>query len=166
MPLAVIAVMLIMLVPHLRRGGGRLPAIEPPTSMHTYRTGSDSLDAFLHEGMRRFNEGNYEGAARLLAKSHFYISVKVREGEMKEFPRDLRFFLGLAYCYRGDTETGIPLIEAEAADAPGDERYPWHLAHCYLEAGERDKAIAALGRVAAIGGSRADEALEALHTLE
>lgn len=167
-PLAVIVVMLMLLLPHLKQRAPvseRFATVEPPLALQTYNTVSDSLNTLLYEGLKHFGRKDYDEAARLLAQAHFFCSVKVKEKKLHSYPRDLRFYLGLAYYYRDQAAAGIPLLEEEEGDAPDKEKYPWYLAHLYLAAGDNVKAEEKLERVITLGGPFAAAAGEKLKIL-
>lgn len=168
-PLAVIAVMLMLLLPHLKRGTAvneLLVNVEPPIGLQTYNTASDTLNTLLYDGLKRFGRKDYDEAARLLSKAYFFSTVKMRKKEFSSYPEDLRFYFGLTYFYRNQAAKGIPLLEEEALKEPDDEKYPWYLAHLYLAVGENEKAADRFQAVVSLGGSlsaAAEEKLEALN---
>ena len=167
-PLAVIVVLVMLLLPQLYRRPPqekKLPQVEPPLAMNVFKTGFAGIDTLLNTGMRQFGRGDYNEATRLLGKAHFYLTVKIKEGEASRYPDDLRFYLGLAHFYRGYPHLGIPLLEAEEEQAPNEEKYPWYLAHLYLAEGNDDKARNTLEKVARLNGTRSQQAAEMLSQL-
>jgi tetratricopeptide (TPR) repeat protein len=166
--LAVIAVLLIMLLPQLAE---KSPAprkaldIDPPVALVIYRSGHAQLDSLGNEGLESFNRKEWNRAVRLLGEAHLHYSVMIKEQMGFGYPDDLRFYLGLSYAYRGRLEKGIPLLEEEAADNPIEAKYPWYLAHLYLAAQDTEKARTYFERIVRLGGLYAEEADEALQRI-
>jgi tetratricopeptide (TPR) repeat protein len=168
MLVGMIIILLAILIPVLRNdtgSPGRLAAVEAPIAMKHYSTGFASSDSLLNEALRCFDRKEYDEAARLLTKVHFYWSVQVREGKMKAFPEDLRFYLGLSEFYRGRPERAAPYLEEEERANPYEERYPWYLAHVYIALGDYGRAREALASVVKIGGAHAAEAQRKMRLL-
>lgn len=156
-----IVILLMILIPVLREkrpAVNRLALVEPPLAMKYYSTGFATTDSLLNEGLRDFGEKNYTEAAHILTKVYFYWSVHIREGELHEYPEDLRFYLGLSEFYRGHPERAAPYLESEEKASPYDERFPWYLAHVYIAGGDFAKAREKLERVVKIGEKHAAEA--------
>lgn len=160
-PLAVIAVLLIMLLPQLVR---RPPASrdgtgpEPPVVLTLYRTENARMDSLSNEGLRCFGSEDWNNAVRLLGEAHFHYSVVIREGHADSYPEDLRFFLGLSHYYRGQVEKGIALLEEEAEDNPLETKYRWYLALIRLAGGDSLAAREHLERIVRLEGYYSDEA--------
>lgn len=167
-PLAAIVVLAMILAPQLcdrHPLKDKIYYVEPPIAMKGYRAGSGQIDTLFEKGLREFGREHYEEAGRLLTKALFFASVGIKEKKMTLYPSDLRFFLGLAQFYRGKGVKGIPLLEEEEAESPGEEKYPWYLAHLYMAVGRNDDARVRLERVIALGGPRAPKAREKLARL-
>jgi hypothetical protein len=99
MPVGMIIILLAILIPVLREkkpGVAVLPPVDPPLAMKYYATGYPASDSLMNDALRSFGRKDYEAAARLLSKVQFYWSVQLREGKVKAYPEDLRFYLGLA----------------------------------------------------------------------
>ena len=164
-PLAAIAVLLIMLLPQLVR---RQPASrdgagpEPPVVLTLYRTERARMDSLSNEGLRYFSAENWNDAVRLLGEAHFHYSVMIREGFEGRYPDDLRFYLGLSHYYRGQTEKGIALLEEEAEDDPLEPKYRWYLALIHLAGDDPHAAMEDLERIVRLGGDYSGEAREML----
>jgi hypothetical protein len=168
MPVGMVIILLAILIPVLKEkkpGVAGLPAIDPPLAMKSYSTGFPASDSLMNDAIRSFGRKDYETAARILSKVHFYWSVQVREGKVKSYPEDLRFYLGLAELYRGRPDRAAPNLEAESLDKPYEEKYAWYLAHVYVALGNNAKARETLERVVKIGGAHAAEAESALKLL-
>ncbi|HER42865.1 MAG TPA: hypothetical protein ENO08_00200 [Candidatus Eisenbacteria bacterium] len=167
-PLALIAVLLVMLLPQLL---GRRPALdgepipEPPAAFTIYRTSYTGIDSLGNEGLRRFEAGDWNGAVRLLGEAHFHYTVMIREGFAEGYPEDLRFYLGLSQYYRGRAEEGIALLEEEAEGDPLEPKYHWYLGLIRLAAGDSLAGREHLERVSRLDGYRAGEAREILAAL-
>jgi tetratricopeptide (TPR) repeat protein len=167
-PLAVIAVLLIMLLPQLVR---RPPASrdrtgpEPPVVLTLYRTERARMDSLSNEGLRSFGAEDWNNAIRLLGEAHFHYSVMINEGYADRYPEDLRFYLGLSHYYRGQVEKGVALLEGEAEDDPLEPKYRWYLALIRLAGGDSLAAREHLERVVRLGGDYSDEAGELLGNL-
>jgi len=164
-PLALIAVLLIMLLPQLfeRRPAPKRDVVpEPPPALATYRSDNAWVDSLGNEGLRRFGAGDWNNAVRLLGEAHFHYSVMLREGFADRYPDDLRFYLGLSQYYRGRGEEGIALLEEEAGDDPLESKYPWYLGLIRLALGDTLAAREHLERVARLGGPYAGEAADLL----
>jgi len=161
MPIGGIIILLALLIPllmgkkHEYRG---LANVEPPLAMKIYATGYTSIDSLLNDGLRSFSRKNYEGAARLLTKAHFYWTVKIREGSQEPYPEDLRFYIGLAEFYRGYPAKGAPYLEEEERANRYEAKYPWYLAHLYIAQGRYGDARNELEKVIALNGSYSREA--------
>ena len=168
-PLALIALLLIMLLPQLADRNPDYPKKEarpaPPIPLTLYRTAYAKLDSLGNEGLRRFGAGDWNDAVRLLGEAHFHYSVMFREGFDGCFPEDLRFYLGLAQYYRGRIEEGIALLEEEAGDDPLQPKYAWYLALIRLAEGDTLAARKQLERVARLGGRYAAEADELMERI-
>jgi len=167
-PLAVIAVLLIMLLPQLFK---RPPASrdragpEPPVVLTLYRTERARMDSLSNEGLRRFGAEDWNNAVRLLGEAHFHYSVMISEGYADRYPEDLRFYLGLSHYYRGQVEKGVALLEGEAEDDPLEPKYRWYLALIRLAGGDSLAAREHLERIVRLGGDYSDEAGEMLRNL-
>jgi tetratricopeptide (TPR) repeat protein len=168
MPIGAIIVLLMLLIPQLmemKRGKPGLAYITPPLAMKYYSTGYAKTDSLMNAALRSFSSKDYEEAARLLTKVHFFWTVSIREGRVTRYPADLRFYLGLAHFYRGRPDQGIPYLEDEERNSPYEEKYPWYLAHLYIARGQSDKARRELERVVQLNGQLAAEAAEKLRML-
>ncbi len=164
-PLALIAVLLIMLLPQLferRPAPERDIAPEPPPALTIYRSENAWVDSLGNEGLRRFGAGEWNDAVRLLGEAHFHYSVMLREGFADRYPDDLRFYLGLSQYYRGMPEEGIALIEEEAGDDPLESKYPWYLGLIRLALGDTLAARERLESVVRLGGPYAEKASDLL----
>jgi len=167
-PLAAIVVLAMILAPQLcdrHPLEGKPYYAEPPIAMKEYRANQGEIDTLFEKGLREFGRENYGEAGRFLAKACFLASVGIKEKKMTRYPDDLRFFLGLAHFYRGKSVNGIPLLEEEETESPGEEKYPWYLAHLYMAVGRNDEARVRLERVIALDGARAPKAREKLARL-
>jgi tetratricopeptide (TPR) repeat protein len=161
MPVGMIIILLAILIPVLREkkpGSSELTRIEAPLAMKRYSTGYASTDSLLNEALRDFGRKNYTEAAHLLTKVYFYWTVQIREGQMKSYPDDLRFYLGLAEFYRGRPDRAAPYLEEEAKASPYEDKYAWYLAHVYISQGNYAGARETLERVVKIDGRHAAEA--------
>ena len=168
MPVGMIIILLAILIPVLKDkkpGVAALPAVEPPIAMKYYSTDFPASDSLMNDAIRSLGRKDYDAAARILSKVHFYWSVQVREGKAKTYPEDLRFYLGLAEFYRGRPDRAAPYLEEESQDNPYEEKYAWYLAHVCIALGNDAKARGMLERVVKIGGPRAAEAESALKLL-
>lgn len=169
-PLALIAILLIMLLPQLADRNPGVPKKEarpaPPVPLTLYRTAYARLDSLGNEGLRRFGAGDWNNAVRLLGEAHFHYSVMFREGFEGRYPEDLRFYLGLAQYYRGRFEEGIALIGEEAGDDPLQPKYSWYLALICLAEKDTLAARQHLERVARLGGRYAADADELLGRID
>jgi tetratricopeptide (TPR) repeat protein len=164
-PLALIAVLLIMLLPQLAerpRDSNTKTGPEPPVPLTLYRTNNAWMDSLSNEGLRYFGAGDWNNAVRLLGEAHFHYSVMIREGFAGRYPEDLRFYLGLSQYYRDQVETGIELLEEEEEDDPLEPKYPWYLALIRLAGGDSLAARKHLERVVRLDGRYAAEAEEIL----
>jgi tetratricopeptide (TPR) repeat protein len=164
-PLAVIAVIMIMLIPQLIRrepvsDGGA--GFEPPVALTVYRTERARMDSLSNEGLRYFSAERWNDAVRLLGEAHFHYSVMIREGFEDGYPDDLRFYLGLAHYYRGQATEGIALLEEEAENDPLEPKYRWYLALIRLAGGETQAAREDLKQIVRLGGEYSEEAGEML----
>jgi len=164
-PLAVIAALLIMLLPRLVRRpptsrDGTGP--EPPVVLTLYRTENAWMDSLSNEGLRRFGSEDWNNAVRLLGEAHFHYSVMIREGYADSYPEDLRFYLGLSHYYGGQAEKGIALLEEAVEDDPLEPKYRWYLALIRLAGGDSLAAREHLERVVRLEGYYSDEAREML----
>jgi tetratricopeptide (TPR) repeat protein len=164
-PLAAIAVLLIMLIPQLSEKPPDGLDIEPPLALAFYSSDRPSLDSLCNEGLGSFNRMEWDRAVRLLGEAHLHYSVMIREGVGSGYPTDLRFYLGLSYSYRGRFKEGIPLLEEEAVDDPIEPKYSWYLAHIYLAAEDTASAREHFGRIVKLGGRYAEEAGEGLRRI-
>jgi tetratricopeptide (TPR) repeat protein len=163
-----IVILLMILIPVLRErkpAVNRLAFVEPPLAMKYYSTGYATTDSLLNSALRDFGQKNYNEAAHLLSKVYFYWSVQVREGRIRAYPEDLRFYLGLSEFYRGHPELAAPYLESEEKASPFDERFPWYLAHVYIAEGDLAKAREELEQVVKIGEKHASEAQEKMRLL-
>jgi hypothetical protein len=160
-----IVILLAILVPVLRGKKpetASIPAVEPPLAMKRYATGFAASDSLMNDALRAFGRADYEAAARILSKVHFYWSVEISEGRMKSYPEDLRFYLGLAELYRGRPDRAAPYLEAESSESLYEEKYAWYLAHAYAARGDTARARETLRRVAGMSGPLAPQAAELL----
>ncbi len=167
-PLAVIAVILIMLLPQFLRkplpaGHGAGP--DPPVVLTLFKTERARMDSLSNEGLRHFDAGDWNGAIRFLGEAHFHYSVMISEGYADHFPQGLRFYLGLSHYYMGRTGKGIELLEEEAEDNPLESEYRWYAALVRLDMGDTLAARDHLERVVLLEGYYADEARELLGKL-
>lgn len=161
MPVGMIIILLAMLIPVLREkkpAVSELARVEAPLAMKFYSTGYASTDSLLNAALRHFGRKDYTEAAHLLTKVYFYWGVQIREGRMKSYPEDLRFYLGLAEFYRGRPDRAAPYLEEEAKANPDDAKSSWYLAHAYIALGDYGRAHSALESVVKIGGPHAAEA--------
>ena len=167
-PLALIAVLLVMLLPQFFREqppAGSEGGPEPPLALTLFRSERAWIDSLSNEGLRHFSAGEWNDAVRFLGEAHFHYSVMIKEGYADSYPRGLRFYLGLSHYYRGLTEEGIGLLEEEAADCPLEPEYRWYAALVRLAMGDSLEAREHLEGVARLGGLYAGEALEMLERL-
>ncbi len=165
MPVGMIVILLAILIPVLRGKKpepAAVPTVEPPLAMKRYASGFAATDSLMNDALRSFGGKDYEAAARILAKVHFYWSVEIREGRMKSYPEDLRFYLGLAEFYRGRPDRAAPYLEAESSEKPYEEKYAWYLAHVYAAEGDTARTRETLRRIVKINESLAPKAAELL----
>jgi hypothetical protein len=168
MPVGMIIILLAILIPVLREkkpGVAVLPPVDPPLAMKYYATGFPASDSLINDALRGFGAKDYNAAARILSQVQFYWSVQIREGKVKSYPEDLRFYLGLAEFYRGRPDRAAPYLEEESKDSPYEEKYAWYLAHVYSALGDTARTRESLERVAKIGDSHAAEAEGMLKSL-
>ncbi len=167
MPLGAIVILLILLVPQLLHRGpdrSRLAQVAPPEPK-VFATGFARSDSVLNAAMDAFSRRDYAGASRLLSRVRFFWSVSIRQKEIRSYPEDLLFYLGLSDFYRGRPELAVPpLVEEETRD-PVDERYPWYLAHVYIALARYHDAREELERVVELGGGYAPDARRLLEEL-
>ncbi len=167
-PLAVIAVLLIMLLPqflgkpHQERDEKEL---EPPLVLTLFKTERAWIDSLSNEGLRHFSAGEWNDAVRFLGEAHFHYSVMIKEGYADHYPQGLRFYLGLSHYYRGRIGKGIELLEEEAADYPLEPECRWYAALARLAEGDSLKARKHLEGIVRLGGHYSEEALEILERL-
>jgi len=167
-PATIIIFILIFLIPVLRDRVGRhtpITKIEPPKIDITFKTGYSSLDSLLNEGLEEFRKGNYISSSRNLSKAHFYLSVKLKEGELSELPEGLLFYLSLSEFYRGKIDKAAKLLEEECSRSPEHEVYSWYLANIYIQQGEKGKARKELEHVISFHGEYEEKAREILTRL-
>jgi hypothetical protein len=165
MPVGMIVILLAILVPVLREKKpdvAPVPPVEPPLAMKHYSSGFPATDSLMNDALRSFGRKDYEAAARILAKVHFYWSVEISEGRAKSYPEDLRFYLGLAEFYRGRPDRAAPYLEAESSENPYEERYAWYLAHAYAAQGDTARTRETLRRIVGMNESLAPKAAELL----
>jgi tetratricopeptide (TPR) repeat protein len=168
MPVGMIIILLAILIPVLREkkpDAAALPPVDPPLAMKRYSTNFPASDSLMNDALRSFGMKDYEAAARILTKVHFYWNVQIREGNAKSFPEDLRFYLGLAEFYRGRPDRAAPYLEAESQENPYEERYAWYLAHVYAAQGDTARTRETLERIVKIGDPHAAEAESMLKLL-
>jgi tetratricopeptide (TPR) repeat protein len=161
MPVGMIIILLAILIPVLREkkpDTAALTPVDPPLAMKRYSTGFPASDSLMNDALRSFGMKDYEAAARILTKVHFYWNVQIREGTIKSYPEDLRFYLGLAEFYRGRPDRAAPYLEAELQENPYEERYAWYLAHVYSAQGDTARTRETLERIVKIGDPHAAEA--------
>jgi tetratricopeptide (TPR) repeat protein len=161
MPVGMIVILLAILVPVLREkkpGAAGLPPVDPPLAMKLYATAYPASDSLMNDALRSFGRKDYETAARILTKVHFYWDVQVREGKVKAFPEDLRYYLGLAEFYRGRPDRAAPYLEAESRANPYEEKYAWYLAHVYAAQGDTARTRETLERVVKMNETLAPKA--------
>jgi len=166
MPVGMIVILLAILVPVLREKKPDTASphpVDPPLAMKLYSTGFPASDSLMNDALRSFGRNDFESAARMLTKVHFYWNAQIREGTVKSFPEDLRFYLGLAEFYRGRPDRAAPYLEEELRENPYEEKYAWHLAHVYSALADSGRAREMLERVVRIGESRAAEAESTLN---
>ena len=167
-PLAVIAVLLLMLIPTLTRSprdSSGEAGFEPPLVLTLYSTQRARMDSLSNAGLRCFSAEEWNGAVRLLGEAHFHYTVMVREGFEKSYPEDLRFYLGLSHYFRGQAEKGIELLVEEAEDDPLEPKYYWYLALIRLSAGDTLAAGKDLEHIVRLGEEFSEEASELLRSL-
>ena len=165
MPVGMIVILLAILIPVLRErkpGVAALPPVDPPLAMKHYSTGFPASDSLMNDALRSFGTKDYEAAARILSKVHFYWGVQIREGKVKSYPEDLRFYLGLAEFYRGYPDRAAPYLEAESQDSPYEEKYAWYLAHVYSVRGDTTRTRETLERIVRMNEALAPKAAELL----
>jgi hypothetical protein len=168
MPVGMIIILLAILIPVLREkkpGVAVLPPVDPPLAMKYYATGYPASDSLMNDALRSFGRKDYEAAARLLSKVQFYWSVQLREGKVKAYPEDLRFYLGLAELYRGRPDRAAPYLAEESKEKPYEEKYAWYLAHAYAALGDTAGTRETLERIVKIGDAHAAEAEGMLKSL-
>ncbi len=166
MPVGMIVILLAILIPVLREKKpetASLHAADPPLAMKLYSTGFPASDSLMNDAIRSFGRKDYEAAARMLTKVHFYWNAQIREGTVKAYPEDLRFYLGLAEFYRGRPDRAAPYLEEELRENPYEEKYAWYLAHVYSAQGDTARTRETLEKVVKIGDSRAAEAESTLN---
>jgi hypothetical protein len=134
----------------------------PPVAVNIQPIGFGTVDSILAGGSRAFLAGDYEEAARLLSRAHFFIRTGISEGEIDSFPQNLELFLGLSQFYRGVRERGAEYLESEVENYPRSDPPRWYLALIYLETGKTEEAREQLERVAALGGLHSTAARELL----
>jgi tetratricopeptide (TPR) repeat protein len=167
MPVGGIIILLILLLPQLLHKApdrSRLSRVEPPEPK-VFATGYFRSDSLLNAGMDAFSRKDYEEASRLLSKVQFFWSVSIREKEVKSYPGDLLFYLGLSDFYRGHPELAVPLLAEEEKRNPEDERYPWYLAHVDIALGRYGDARTELERVVELGEGLAERARDKIKSL-
>ena len=168
MPVGMIIILLAILIPVLKEkkpGVAGLPPIDPPLAMKHYSTGFGASDSLMNDALRGFDRKDYDAAARILSKVHFYWNVQVREGKVKSYPEDLRFYLGLAEFYRGHPDRAAPHLEAESRENPYEEKYAWYLAHVYSAQGDTVRTHETLERIVRMNETLAPKAAEILRKL-
>ena len=161
MPVGMIIILLAILIPVLREkkpNVGGLPPVDPPLAMKYYATNFPASDSLMNDALRSFGRKDYEAAARILSKVYFYWSVQIREGKMKSYPEDLRFYLGLAEFYRGRPDRAAPYLEAESKEDPYEEEYAWYLAHVYSAQGDTVRTRETLERIVRLNETLAPKA--------
>ena len=165
---ATIVVLLLLLIPAIRGKKDdleKLSQVEPPLAMKVFDTGYEGIDSLLNDGIRAFGKRDYELAAWKLSKAHFYLSVKIKEGEISGYPEELLLYLGLSQFYMGRNEEAAELIAEGEKGFPDDERYPWYLAHTYIALSRVNDAKAELERVVDMGGELSEKAKAKLERL-
>lgn len=165
MPVGMIIILLAILIPVLRAkkpDATALPPVDPPLAMKRYATDFPASDSLMNDALRSFGRKDYEAAARILTKVHFYWNVQIREGKAKFFPEDLRFYLGLAEFYRGRPDRAAPYLEEESRENPYEEKYAWYLAHVYAAQGDTARTRETLRRIVGMNESLAPKAAEIL----
>jgi len=165
MPVGMIVILLAILIPVLREKRPEtsgFPPVDPPLAMKRYATGYAASDSLLNDALRCFGRRDFEAAARILSKVHFYWSVRIREGKIPSYPEELRFYLGLAELYRGRPDRAVPYLEEESRENPHEEKYAWYLAHAYAAAGDTMRARETLERIVGMKGTLAPKAAELL----
>ena len=161
MPVGMIIILLAILVPVLREkkpDTASLAPVDPPLAMKYYSTNFPASDSLMNDALRSFGRKDYEAAARILTKVHFYWNVQIREGTVKSYPEDLRFYLGLAEFYRGRPDRAAPYLEAESQENPYEENYAWYLAHVYAAQGDTMRTRETLERIVRLNESLAPKA--------
>ena len=167
MPVGGIIILLLLLLPqilHRAPDRSRLSRVEPPESK-VFASGHFRSDSLLNAGMDAFSRKDYVEASRLLSKVQFFWSASIREKEVKSYPGDLLFYLGLSDFYRGHPELAAPLLAEEEKRNPVDERYPWYLAHINIALARYGDARTELERVVELGGGFAEQARRKLKEL-
>lgn len=168
MPVGMIVILLAILIPMLRGkkpDAAGIPTIDPPLAMKIYATNFPASDSLMNDALRSFGRKDYEAAARILSKVYFYWNVEIREGKMKSYPEDLRFYLGLAEFYRGKPNRAAPYLEAESQANPYEEKYAWYLAHVYSALGDTMKTRETLERIVGMNEDLAPKAADLLGKL-
>jgi len=167
-PATIIIFILIFLIPVIRDKVGKhnpVKKIKPPKVEKTIGTGYSSIDSLINKGLKEFGKGDYTSASRNLSKAHFYLSVKVKEGELKELPEGLLFYLALSEFYRGKIEKAEKLLEEECRKFTENEVYSWYLANIYIYKGEKSKARKELEHIISLNGKYREKAREVLSRL-
>jgi tetratricopeptide (TPR) repeat protein len=165
MPVGMIVILLAILIPVLKEkkpGVAGLPPVDPPLAMKHYSTNFPASDSLMNDALRSFGRKDYEAAARIFSKVHFYWSVQIREGKVKSYPEDLRFYLGLAEFYRGRPDRAAPHLEAESQEKPYEEKYAWYLAHAYSAQGDTMRTRKTLERIVRLNETLAPKAADIL----
>ncbi|MCX5753575.1 MAG: tetratricopeptide repeat protein [Candidatus Krumholzibacteria bacterium] len=168
MPVGMIVILLAILLPELmerKPDAAGLPQVDPPLAMKRYSTNFPASDSLMNDALRCFGRKDYEAAARILSKVHFYWNVQIREGKTKFYPEDLRFYLGLAEFYRGRPDRAAPFLEAESRDNPHEEKYAWYLAHVYSALGDTARSRETLERIVSLNETLAPKAADILGKL-
>lgn len=161
MPVGMIVILLAILIPVLREkkpDAAALPPVDPPLAMKRYSTGIPASDSLMNDALRSFGTKDYEAAARILSMVHFHWNVQIREGTVKSYPEDLRFYLGLAEFYRGRPDRAAPYLEAESQESPYEEKYAWYLAHVYAAQGDTARTRETLERIVRMNETLAPKA--------
>ncbi|MFA4948241.1 MAG: hypothetical protein WC674_07020 [Candidatus Krumholzibacteriia bacterium] len=169
MPVGMIIILLAILIPVLKENKpdvAGIPPVDPPLAMKHYSTGFPASDSLMNDALRGFGRKDYEAAARILTKVHFYWSVQIREGKVKSYPEDLRFYLGLAEFYRGRPDRAAPYLEAESRENPNEEKCAWYLAHAYSAQGDTMRTRETLERIVRLNETMAPKAAEILKKLQ
>lgn len=158
--LGIVAIILWQINPYDKDVRTLAECFTPEQIDYTFRGDNDDIDKILTTGAKLFNSENYQEASEKFTRA-----IEIHPGQIQA-----KYYLGLAKLYSGDITSSISLLKD--VTSTGDLNYTpgakWHLAWCYLQTGQKDRALVLLEQLKEDGyyGDKVEEVIGVMGMME